>query len=158
MDTRDMVLQKWQSLAQRWEEIHPEMLHAERAIAEEDANVIRYGLQVPRIYKLKGFDNGWEVAYGAIKITYFGWGAEGKARQFARTLLEYPNEVDNINLLSAQAFVRSCVNWDEYASDENISIFVKTLMTMRPLTVSKIWSVFRSMVDNGEIRRIDDLE
>lgn len=157
MDTQELVLQKWTALEKRWLNINGDVIA--KALREgdmESLKLIKYGLAIPLVYKLKGFDNAWEVYYAGIKITYMGWGAEGKARAFANTLKQEDplNPINDENLAAAQAFVRSCENWHEYASADNIDVLVKALMLVRPLSVNKIWSVFRLLIDNGDIKPI----
>jgi len=151
MDTQELVLQQWEALEKRYLELNPAAAKARRAANSDLLKTIKRGLTIPVVNKLVGFEEAWEVDFAGIKVSYFGFDAETKARKFAKDLAS-DNSISDQNLEAARQFVNSCENWKDYDNDENMSKFVEALMLVRPLTVGKIWTCFRAMVDSGELR------
>jgi len=151
MDTQELVLQKFEALEKRWFELHPPVPLEKTSGTSNFEKVVRRGLAVPKIYSMPGTEDVWIVEYAGIKVFYSSWGAEGKARRFAASLIT-KGPTNDQNILAAREFVASCENWRDYDTDENIEKFVNALLLVRPLTVDKIWATFRSMVDMGDLR------
>lgn len=150
--TQELVLQKWNTLEKRWLELRlPPALAAPSKKPTTLEKIIKRGLATPKVYASLGYDDMWEVEYAGIRIFYSGPGAENRARRFAASL-KTASPASDQNILAAQEFVRSCENWKNYDSDENVEKFVDALLFVRPLTVSKIWTTFRSMVDVGDLK------
>ena len=149
--TQEMVLQRWEALEKRRLELRPTTALAKVPNNSNLEKMVKSGLAVPKVYPMAGSENVWVVEYAGIKVFYSAWGAEGKARRFAKSLTT-SSPANDQNIQAAREFVESCENWRDYDSDENIEKFVNALLLVRPLTVSKIWTTFRSMVDVGDLK------
>lgn len=154
MDTDNIVLRKWQDLEKKWLVIHPEEKSIDIGEPLEMKHALWGGHKELKVYQLSNFESGaWEVSYNGIKVMYFGSRAEERAREFAKSLEEDDATIQG-NVSVCLEFLRSCENWKDYNNDENRDKFVTALMKVRPLDVNKVWAVFRTMIDSGEIKPI----
>ena len=151
----NIVLQKWQDLEKKWLELNPAAQAAAKVEQDQSAADLKTklwrGHNPISVYEIPGsYTHAWEVKYGEIQVMYFGIDAEERAREFAKSLLEDDGRIEG-NVRAAQEFLESCENWKDYNSEENRIKFSTALLLVRPLTVDKIWAVFRKMIDAKEL-------